>query len=62
MIEGLSCNANILLTESAKIMRLRAYEPYPSLIYALRADTFTLINKRLTRLCLVLCCVATIEG
>ena len=33
---------------------LRAYAPYPSLISALGAlHAFTLINKRLTRLCIV---------
>ena len=35
---------------------LRAYAPYQLLIRAL-----ALINRRLTRLCLVLCCVVTIE-
>ena len=38
-------------------MRLRAYAPYTPA--RLRALTF--INRRLTRLCLVLCCVTTIE-
>ena len=50
----------------AKLRTLCSNTSYPSLVRALpiintRLRAFTLINCRLTRLCVVLCCVATIE-
>ena len=53
---SLPCKSSLLNCAPTRL-KYHWYAPYPSLIRA-----FTLINKRLTRVCLVLCCVLQLKG